>query len=124
MQNLSVYMRAAGALAAGFVSLSSAVAGDGFLVMDMVHHNPGDTPFESKFLDPAYLAAMGSGAKVDATAVKIADIGKTYQCPLAHMLRKRLHSLKKQMIIGIKYGLTKRLNSSQRLKYLFQEILL
>ena len=64
MRSLSVYMRAAGALAAGFVSLSSAVAGDGFLVMDMVHHNPGDTPFESKFLDPAFLSEIGSQAKV------------------------------------------------------------
>ena len=32
--------------------------------MDMVHHNPGDKPTESRFLDPAYLAEMGSGAKV------------------------------------------------------------
>ena len=39
------------------------------------------------------VSSMGSGAKVDATAVRIADIGKTYQCPLAHMLRKRLHKL-------------------------------
>ena len=36
---------------------------------------------------------MGSGAKMDATKVRIADISKTYQCPLAHMLRKRLHKL-------------------------------
>lgn len=32
--------------------------------MDMVHHNPGDKPTESRFLDPGYLAAMGTGAKV------------------------------------------------------------
>ena len=39
------------------------------------------------------VSSMGSGAKVDATAVRIADISKTYECPLAHMLRKRLHKL-------------------------------
>lgn len=39
------------------------------------------------------VSSMGSGAKLDATQVRIADISKTYQCPLAHMLRKRLHRL-------------------------------
>ena len=39
------------------------------------------------------VSSMGSGAKVDATAVRLADISKTYECPLAHMLRKRLHKL-------------------------------
>ena len=39
------------------------------------------------------VSSMGSGAKFDATKVRIADISKTYQCPLAHMLRKRLHKL-------------------------------
>jgi len=39
------------------------------------------------------VSSMGSGAKRDATAVRIADISKTRQCPLAHMLRKRLHKL-------------------------------
>lgn len=37
------------------------------------------------------VSSMGSGAKIDATAVRIADISKTRMCPLAHMLRKRLH---------------------------------
>lgn len=46
------------------------------------------------------VSSMGSGAKMDATAVRIADISKTYQCPLAHMLRKRLHKL------GIHSGFT------------------
>lgn len=40
-----------------------------------------------------FVSSMGSGAKTDVTAVKIADISRTYQCPLAHMLRKRLHKL-------------------------------
>lgn len=39
------------------------------------------------------VSSMGSGAKFDATAVRIADISKTKECPLAHMLRKRLHKL-------------------------------
>lgn len=39
------------------------------------------------------VSSMGSGAKMDATKVRVADISKTFQCPLAHMLRKRLHKL-------------------------------
>lgn len=37
------------------------------------------------------VSSMGSGAKLDATAVRLADISKTRMCPLAHQLRKRLH---------------------------------
>jgi tRNA A37 threonylcarbamoyladenosine dehydratase len=37
------------------------------------------------------VSSMGSGAKTDPTRVEIADIGATHHCPLAHMLRKRLH---------------------------------
>ena len=36
---------------------------------------------------------MGAGAKTDPTKMEIADISKTHHCPLAHMLRKRLHKL-------------------------------
>lgn len=39
------------------------------------------------------VSSMGSGAKIDATAVRLADISQTKQCPLARMLRKRLHKL-------------------------------
>lgn len=39
------------------------------------------------------VSSMGSGAKMDVTKIHIADISKTFQCPLAHMLRKRLHKL-------------------------------
>ena len=39
------------------------------------------------------VSSMGAGAKFDATAVRVADISKTYECPLAHMLRKRLGRL-------------------------------
>ena len=36
------------------------------------------------------VSSMGAGAKRDATMVRIADISKSYNCPLAFMLRKRL----------------------------------
>ncbi|MDL2320085.1 tRNA threonylcarbamoyladenosine dehydratase [Alistipes sp. OttesenSCG-928-B03] len=44
------------------------------------------------------VSSMGAGAKTDPTLLEIADIGKTHHCPLAHMLRKRLHK------IGIRTG--------------------
>lgn len=37
------------------------------------------------------VSSMGAGAKTDPTRLEIADIGATHHCPLAHMLRKRLH---------------------------------
>lgn len=39
------------------------------------------------------VSSMGAGAKTDPTLVEIKDIAKTHHCPLAHMLRKRLHKL-------------------------------
>lgn len=39
------------------------------------------------------ISAMGAGGKLDPALVKVADIKKTYQCRLAHALRKRLHRL-------------------------------
>ncbi len=44
------------------------------------------------------VSSMGAGAKTDPTRMEIADIAKTHHCPLAHMLRKRLHK------IGIRRG--------------------
>ena len=44
------------------------------------------------------VSSMGAGAKTDPTKMEIADISKTHHCPLAHMLRKRLHK------IGIRSG--------------------
>ena len=44
------------------------------------------------------VSSMGAGAKTDPTLMEIRDIAKTHHCPLAHMLRKRLHK------IGIKRG--------------------
>ena len=39
------------------------------------------------------ISVMGAGGKTDPSLVKVADIKKTYQCRLAHALRKRLHKL-------------------------------
>lgn len=39
------------------------------------------------------VSSMGSGAKTDPTLLEITDISKTHHCPLAHMLRKRLHKM-------------------------------
>lgn len=37
------------------------------------------------------VSSMGAGAKTDPTKVEIRDIKDSHHCPLAHMLRKRLH---------------------------------
>lgn len=37
------------------------------------------------------VSSMGAGAKMDPTKLEIEDISRTHHCPLAHMLRKRLH---------------------------------
>lgn len=37
------------------------------------------------------VSSMGAGGKFDPTRVKITDISKTYHCPLAKAIRKRLH---------------------------------
>ncbi len=37
------------------------------------------------------VSSMGAGAKTDPTQMEIKDISKSHHCPLAHMLRKRLH---------------------------------
>lgn len=44
------------------------------------------------------VSSMGAGAKTDPTKVEVKDIEKSHHCPLAHMLRKRLHK------IGIRTG--------------------
>ena len=36
---------------------------------------------------------MGAGAKTDPTRIRIEDIARSHHCPLAHMLRKRLHKM-------------------------------
>lgn len=44
------------------------------------------------------VSSMGAGAKTDPILVEIKDIGKSHHCPLAHMLRKRLHK------VGVRSG--------------------
>ncbi len=44
------------------------------------------------------VSSMGAGAKLDPTLMEIKDISKSHHCPLAHMLRKRLHK------VGIRRG--------------------
>ncbi len=44
------------------------------------------------------VSSMGAGAKTDPTKMEISDISKTHHCPLAHMLRKRLHR------VGVRRG--------------------
>lgn len=39
------------------------------------------------------VSSMGSGAKLDATKVRLTDISKSYNCPLAFILRKRLRKI-------------------------------
>jgi tRNA A37 threonylcarbamoyladenosine dehydratase len=36
---------------------------------------------------------MGAGGKTDPTQIEIEDISKTHHCPLARMIRARLHKL-------------------------------
>lgn len=45
------------------------------------------------------VSSMGSGGKIDPTKVQIADISESHSCPLARILRKRLHRL------GIREGI-------------------
>lgn len=45
------------------------------------------------------VSSMGAGAKMDVTRIRIADISKTFNCPLAFVVRKRLRRM------GIRKGL-------------------
>lgn len=38
----------------------------------------------------ALVSSMGSGAKFDITKIRISDVSKSFNCPLAYMVRKRL----------------------------------
>ncbi|MDD4655879.1 MAG: tRNA threonylcarbamoyladenosine dehydratase [Bacteroidales bacterium] len=39
------------------------------------------------------VSSMGAGAKIDATKIRVKDLSKSFNCPLAYMLRKRLRKL-------------------------------
>ena len=49
--------------------------------------------------DIPVVSSMGAGAKTDPTRIRIEDIARSHHCPLAHMLRKRLHKM------GIRTGI-------------------
>ena len=49
--------------------------------------------------DIPIVSSMGAGAKMDATRIRIADISRTFNCPLAFVVRKRLRRM------GIRKGL-------------------
>ncbi len=40
-----------------------------------------------------HVSSMGSGAKFDVTAVRIKDLSKSFNCPLAYILRKKLRKV-------------------------------
>lgn len=40
-----------------------------------------------------FISSMGAGGKMDASAVKVSDISKTYNCPFAKIIRKRLKKM-------------------------------
>lgn len=40
-----------------------------------------------------FVSSMGAGAKFDATAIRIKDLSKSFNCPLAYILRKKLRKL-------------------------------
>jgi tRNA A37 threonylcarbamoyladenosine dehydratase len=42
------------------------------------------------FSGQPFVSSMGAGGKLDPTAIRVADISKTYNCPFAQMIRKRL----------------------------------
>ena len=39
------------------------------------------------------VSSMGAGAKTDVTKIRITDISKSYNCPLAHVVRKRMRRM-------------------------------
>lgn len=40
-----------------------------------------------------HVTSMGAGAKFDATKIRLTDLSKSYNCPLAYILRKKLRKL-------------------------------
>ncbi len=56
------------------------------------------------------ISSMGAGAKLNPEKVKIADISKSYNCPLARMVRKRLTKF------GIKKGVKVVFSSEKTIK--------
>jgi len=60
------------------------------------------------------VSSMGSGGKLDPSKIQVADISKTYQCPLAAALRKRLR--KNGITKGVKAVFSTEINSYETIK--------
>jgi len=75
-------------------NVASVVPTEGFVVDAIDTLSPKISLIQHCLKNGLHLvSAMGAGAKTDATMIRVADISKTRECPLAHMLRKRLHKL-------------------------------
>jgi tRNA A37 threonylcarbamoyladenosine dehydratase len=62
---------------------------------------------------------MGAGGKTDVTSIKIDDISKSYNCPLARLIRKRLHRL--GVYNGIKVVFSAQKPSEESLEFVNSE---
>lgn len=62
-----------------------------------------------------FVSSMGAGGKVDPTKIRIADIGQSYNCKLAHHIRKKLrkHGINK----GVKVAFSTELPNKDSLLY-------
>jgi len=57
-------------------------------------------------MNQRFISSMGAGGKLDASTVKIADISKSYNCPFARTIRKRLkrHNIRKGFKVVFNHG--------------------
>lgn len=62
-----------------------------------------------------FVSSMGAGGKVDPTQIKIADISETYNCKLAHHIRKKLR--KHEIRTGVKVAFSTELHDKSALLY-------
>ena len=53
-----------------------------------------------------FISSMGAGGKLDASTVKVGDISKSYNCPFARTIRKRLkkHNIRKGFKVVFNHG--------------------
>jgi len=53
-----------------------------------------------------FISSMGAGGRVDASTVKVGDISKSYNCPFARTIRKRLkkHNIRKGFKVVFNHG--------------------
>lgn len=62
-----------------------------------------------------FVSSMGAGGKMDPTQVRIADIGESYNCKLAHHVRKKLN--KHGIRTGVKVAFSTELPKKESLLY-------